>query len=163
VTHFAFTHEFATDADRYWDVFFDEAYNRELCARLDIAHRTVLLRYEDDAIIRYEQKLVPGRELPFVVRQIVRGDLGYVEKATFYKRKSYMDVTIEPTLFKDRTDVRATYSVVTVAPGRVQRTYEGDAHIHLPVVGRAIEAALLEDVRRSFDIAATVTQEWLDA
>jgi len=163
MTHFAFTHEFETDADRYWNVFFDEAYNRELCARLDIKHRDVLVRYEDDAIIHYEHRVMPRRQLPFVVRQIVRGELGFVEKATFYKAKSYMDVTIEPTLFKDRTDVRATYSVVTIAPGRVQRTYEGDVNIDMPMLGHTIEAALLADARRAFDIAAVVTQEWLAA
>lgn len=163
MTHFAFTHEFATDANRYWDVFFDEAYNRELCTRLDIARRTVLLRHEDDAIIRYEQKLEPRRPLPFVVRQIVRGEFAYIEKATFYKAKSYMDVVIEPTLFKERTAVRATYSVVPIAPGRVQRTYEGDVHVDLPVLARLLETTVLEDVRRSFDVAAAVTREWLAA
>jgi hypothetical protein len=163
MTHFAFTHEFATDADRYWNVFFDEAYNRELCRRLDISSRTVLRREEDGATIRYEQLVVPRRELPLLVRPILRGDLGYVEKATFYKGMSYMDVTIESTLLKDRADVTAKYSVVPTAPGRVLRTYEGDVHVDLPIVARAIEAAMLQDVRRSFDVAAAVTQAWLAA
>jgi len=160
MTHFAYTHEFATDADRYWEVFFDEDYNRALCDRLGIAQRTVLHRCEDESTIRYEQKLIPRRTLP-LVRRLVRGDLGFVERATFYKTRSYMDVTIEPTLFAERTDVRATYRVETIAPGRVQRTYEGDVHVDLPLFARTVEAALLEDVRRSFDIAAAVTREWL--
>jgi hypothetical protein len=73
-----------------------------------------------------------------------------------------MDVRIEPTLLKDRTDVRATYTVTAIGPGKVRRTYEGDVHVDVPLVGRRIEAAVLEDVRRSFDIAAQVTKEWLD-
>jgi hypothetical protein len=160
MTHFAFTHEFATDIDRYWSVFFDDAFNRELTARLDVASCTVLRRDEDDATIRFELKVMPRRELPFLVKKLVGGDLGYVERSIYYKGKNYLDVTIEPTLFKERVDVRATYRVVPIANGRVRRTYEGDAHVALPL-GRTIEAAMLEDVRRSFDIAATVTQQWL--
>ena len=161
MTHFAFTHEFATDADRYWAVFFDDAYNRELRARLDIARYTLLDRHEDDASITYAQQVVPRRQLPPIVRRIAGGDLGYVERATFHKRERFIDVTIEPTLFKERTDVHATYRVETIAPGRVRRTYEGDVHVDFPLIARTIETAVLEDVRRSFDIAATVTRKWL--
>jgi Protein of unknown function (DUF2505) len=162
VTHFHIAHEFDADPDRYWAVFFDEDYNIEVARRLDMKERTVLFRSEDDATIRFEQKLIPRRDLPTIIKKLVGGDLGYVERATYHKGRSYMDVSIEPTLLKERTDVRATYTVTPIGPGRVRRTYEGDVHVDVPLVGRKIEAAVLEDVRRSFDIAAQVTKEWLD-
>ncbi|HKA86260.1 MAG TPA: DUF2505 domain-containing protein [Haliangiales bacterium] len=161
MTHFAFAHDFDADPERYWRLFFDEPYNTDLYARLKTKDRTVLVHTEDDATIHFEQKVVPRRDLPGVIKKIVRGDLGYVETATYHKGKSYMDVKIEPTLFRDRTRVRARYTVTALAPGKVRRTFEGDIHVDIPLIGRRVEAAVLEDVKRSYDVAAEVTREWL--
>ena len=83
MTHFRIAHEFDADPDRYWAMFFDEGYNIEVARRLDMKERTVISRNEDEATIRFEQKLVPRRDLPHIIKKLVGGDLGYVDSEGF--------------------------------------------------------------------------------
>ena len=46
---------------------------------------------------------------------------------------------IEPTLLKDRTKINARHRQTT-GPGRFRRTFEGDIHVDIPLVGRKVEA-----------------------
>ena len=161
MTHFALIHEFECTPEAFWGVFFDEPYNIEVYDRIGVRERRFLARTEDEATIHFELRIMPKRDLPAIIKKIVGGDLGYTEISTYYKGKDYLDVRIEPTLLKDRTRIQAVYSLKPVGPGRVRRTFEGDCTIDLPIVGRKVEATVLEDVKRSYDIAAQVTREWL--
>jgi uncharacterized protein DUF2505 len=161
VTHFQIVHDFACDPPRYWEVFFDEAYNVDLYRQIKVKERTMLERKEDDASIHWRVKIMPERDLPGVIKKIVGGDLGYTEISTYYKGKDYIDVRVEPTLMKERTKIAARYTLKSLEPGRVRRTFEGDIDVDLPLVGRKIEATVLDDMKKSYDVAARVTAAWL--
>lgn len=160
-THFAIRHEFDTTPEAFWRVFLHEPYNVELYDRIGVKERTVLERHEDDHTIKWAVRIVPKRDLPPIIKKIVGGDLGYTEISTFYKGKNYLDVTVEPTLLKERTTIKAVYSVKVLGPNRIQRVFEGDIRIDLPLVGSKVEATILDDMTKSYNVAATVTTEWL--
>jgi len=161
VTHFKITHEFATDPATYWKVFLSEGYNVDLYERIGVKERTVLSRSEDDVSARWTVRIVPKRDLPGFLKKIVGGDLGYTEISTLDKVKNVIDVTIEPTLMKERTKIKARYTLTPLGAGRLARTFEGDITVDMPLVGRKVEAAVLEDVEKSYNVAAQVTTEWL--
>jgi hypothetical protein len=161
VTHFEITHEILGSREAFWKVFFDEPYNDEVYARIGVKERKRVQFEEDEKTIRFAVRVVPKRDLPAVIKKVVGGDLGYTEISTYYKGKDEIDVRIEPTLLKDRTRMSGKYRVKEIAPGRLRRTFEGDINVDLPLVGKKIEAAVLDDVRRSYEIAAQVTNEWL--
>jgi hypothetical protein len=160
-THFNFSHDFDTDAPAFWKVFFDEEYNVDLYDHIKVKERKMLVFTETDETIHFEVKIMPMRDLPGIIKKIVGGDLGYIEKTTYYKGKDYMDVNIEPNLLKERTKIAAKYTVKALAPGKIRRSFEGDLSVDLPIVGKKVEATILEDVKRSYDIAAEVTTRWL--
>jgi hypothetical protein len=161
VTHFKIVHEFNADPATYWKVFLDEPYNVELYNRIGVKERTMLDRSEDAKTVKWSIRIVPKRDLPGVIKKIVGGDLGYTEISTLYKDENYIDVKVEPSLMKDKTKIRAKYTLTPIGEKRVRRTFEGDIDISLPLVGRKVEAVILEDMQRSYDIAAQVTSEWL--
>jgi hypothetical protein len=161
VTRFSIVHDFDAEPAELWKLFFHEPYNAELYQRIGVKERTVLYQEEDAEKIRFSLRIMPKRDLPGVIKKIVGGDLGYTEISTYYKAKSLIDVRIEPTLLKERTKIVATYTVTSIGPRRIRRTFEGDIAVDLPLVGRKVEATVLEDMRRSYDIAAQVTSEWL--
>jgi hypothetical protein len=161
VTHFKITHEFATDPETYWKVFLDEAYNVELYDRIGVKERTTLDRSEDEKTVKWKVRIMPKRDLPGVIKKVVGGDLGYTETSTLHKAENWIDVKIEPSLMKDRTKINARYTLTSIGDKRVRRTFEGDIHIDLPLVGKKVEAAILEDLQKSYDVAARVTTEWL--
>jgi hypothetical protein len=161
VTHFCITHDFEGEAAEFWKLFFHEPYNRELYQRIGVKERTILQHDEDDDKVRFTLRIMPRRDLPGVIKKIVGGDLGYTEVSTYWKQKSLIDVRIEPTLLKERTRIHATYTIQPTGARRFRRSFEGDIHVDLPLVGRKVEATVLEDLKRSYDVAAQVTAEWL--
>ena len=56
-----------------------------------------------------------------------------------------------------------TYSAALTGPGVVRRTYVGTIEVHVPLIGGRAEKTVLEDMTKSFDVAAACTQAWLDA
>jgi len=161
MTHFTIVHEIDGTLEEFWKVFFHEPYNIELYDRIGVKERERIQFEEDDQTIKFAIRVIPKRDLPALIKKIVGGDLGYTEISTYYKGKDEIDVRIEPTLMKDRTKIRARYKVVAIGPRKLRRSFEGDLHVDVPLVGRKVEATILEDVRRSYDIAAQVTNEWL--
>ncbi len=160
-THFAIRHEFTATPEAFWRVFLHEPYNVELYERIGIKERKVLDRSEDAETVKWAVRIMPRRDLPSVVKKVVGGDLGYTEISTYYKGKDVIDVRVEPTLMKDRTRIQGRYTVKTIGERRLLRTFEGDIAVDLPLVGRRIEAVVLDDMKRSYDVAAQVTAEWL--
>src|SRR5262245_55219305 len=120
MTPFRIVHEFDSDPARYWKVFFDEPYNVALYERIKVKERKILDWKETDATIYRAIRIVPLRDLPGFIKKLVGGDLGYVETSTLYKDKHSMDVTVEPTLFKDRTTMKARYWLEMPAAGKVR-------------------------------------------
>lgn len=161
MTHFSIVHEFDCTPAEFWRVFFHEPYNVEVYDRIGVRERRFLERKEDERTIHFALRIMPKRDLPAIIKKIVGGDLGYTEISTYYKGKDYLDVSIEPTLLKERTRVKAKYSLQETRPGHVRRTFEGDVDVDVPFVGRKVEGTVLEDVKRSYDIAARTTTEWL--
>jgi hypothetical protein len=160
-THFAFTHEFSATPEKFWRVFLHEPYNIELYDRIGVKERTVLDRSEDAGTIRWSVRIVPKRDLPAIIKKVVGGDLGYTEHGTYHKGQDRLDVRIETTLMRDRTRIGGLYSVTPLGAGRLRRTFEGDVHVDVALVGRKVEAVVVDDMRRSYDVAAQVTAEWL--
>jgi hypothetical protein len=160
-THFAITHEFSATPEEFWKVFLHEPYNIELYDRIGVKERKMIDRSEDAETVKWALRIVPKRDLPTVVKKIVGGDLGYTEISTYYKGKSYIDVRVEPTLMKERTKIKALYTVKVIGERRLSRTFEGDIAVDIPLVGRKVEAVVLDDVKRSYAVAAQVTAEWL--
>jgi uncharacterized protein DUF2505 len=161
MTHFSIAHEFDTTPGEFFKLFLDEPYNVDLYDRIGVRERKVLERKEDERSVHWVMRIIPKRDLPALIKKVVGGDLGYTETATYHRDRDLIDITIEPTLLKERTKIKAIYTVKTIGGGRVRRTFEGDIHVDLPVVGRKVEATVLDDIRRSYDIAAQVTAEWL--
>ena len=161
MTHFKIVHDFNTDPASYWKVFLHEPYNVELYDRIGVKERTVLDRSEDARTVKWSIRIVPKRDLPTVIKKIVGGDLGYTEISTLHRDENWIDVKVVPSLMKERTTIKAKYTLVPVGDKKVRRTFEGDIHIDLPLVGKKVEAVILEDMQRSYDVAAKVTSEWL--
>jgi hypothetical protein len=161
VSHFAIAHDFAGTPDAFWKIFFDETFNLELYQRIKVKERKMLDRREDEQTIYFSVKIMPERDLPGFIKKILGGDLGYTESSTYFKGKNYLDVNIEPTLMKDKTKMKAVYRLTETAPGKLTRTFEGDIDVSVPLVGGKVERTIIDDMTRSYDVAAQVMSEWL--
>jgi hypothetical protein len=161
MTHFRIVAEFDTDPEPFWKIFFHEPYNTDLYQRIEVKENTLLYTKEDETTIKFSRRVIPKRDLPGVIKKIVGGDLGYTETSTFHKGKNLLEVKIEPSLMKEKTKIFGKYTITPIAPGKVRRVFEGDIDVSIPLVGGRVEKAIIEDMTKSYDVAAQVTREWI--
>jgi hypothetical protein len=161
MTPFRIVHEFKTDPATFWKLFFHEPYNVELYDRIGVKERRMLSREDNWPTVSFSVRIMPKRDLPGFLKKIVGGDLGYTETSTFYTDKNYGDCKIEPTLMRERTKIKAKYSIEPIGEGRIRRVFEGSIDISFPLVAGKIEQFIISDMTKAYGTAAEVTTEWL--
>ncbi|MEZ4403900.1 MAG: DUF2505 domain-containing protein [Kofleriaceae bacterium] len=162
-TRFHFEHTFrAPDPATVFAAYFDAGHQREQDAAVAIAHRHVLEDVDGPAQRQRHSRVTPRRQLPAVLRPLVKGDLAYDETLVWTKAADRLDFDIQPHLLDGRARIVATYQLATLGPGQVRRSYDGQVTVEVRLVGARIERAIVDDLGRSLDIAARVTQAYLD-
>jgi hypothetical protein len=156
---FSISHEFATTPERFWQMFFDEEYNRGLYVALQI-DREVVERREDDRTLVLHCKQQPQKELPELLKKVTP-DVSYLERSTFDKARQVLDVVIEPQSGGDRFGLKGVYEVIPAGPGSVRRTFRGTVTIKVPLVGGTIERMVVGQLQDSYETATRFTRQWL--
>jgi hypothetical protein len=161
MSHFKFVHDQNCDPAKFWEVFFDQAYNDALYPHVGVKERQFLDMQDHGATKTWVLRVFPVRDLPGFVKKLVSGDLGYIEHATMDKAANRINCRIEPTLFKDKTKISAVYSIESLGPGKVRRTFEGDVEVSMPLIGRKVEEFIIADMTKAYQNIADFTNEWL--
>jgi Protein of unknown function (DUF2505) len=161
----SFTHDHvfhAPSAEAVFIAFFDAAHAKEQDRALDFTERTVLERDETGDELRRVCRIVPRRQLPALVRPLIRGQLHYIETAVWKKSASEIAIEIRPSLLSGRAVIRATYRIAPLAQGQFQRRYEGTVSVDVALIASRIECGIVKEFERSIPLAAAVTQAFLD-
>jgi hypothetical protein len=161
MSHFKLVHDQNCGPEKFWEVFFDEAYNRAIYKHVGTKERQFLEMHDHGDTKTWVLRVFPERDLPDFVKKIIKGDLGYIEHATMYKARNRIESRIEPTLFKDKTKINAVYTIESIAPNKVRRTFEGDVDVSFPLVGKKVEGVIVADLEKAYQNIADFTNEWL--
>lgn len=154
---------FDVSAARYWQVFFDDAFNAALWPALDIACEPIELRRtgEGDALeIVREQRLTPKREVPALIQKFVKGGFSYTEKNTFKARENMMRTVTTPSFMADKITTHGIYRLEVLGPKQVKRVWEGTVECSIPLLGGKVEKILVDEVRESYRRATEFTRKW---
>jgi len=157
---FTIEDDFDTSVDRYWEMFFDDDYNKELYRALEI-DRTVLKVEPDGELTRREILLKPKREIPKLFKRVMKGSLEYTEHNVFDRSRSLLEVRIVPAFGADKITNVGTYRVVDLGSNRVRRVYEGECTCKIPLVGGKIEKHIVGEIRSSYVTTTNVSRKWL--
>jgi hypothetical protein len=163
VTPFHFEYHFrARDPDAVLAVYFNPAHQDEQDRRVEVAKRETL-EDRDEGDIRYRTaRVYPRRQLPVVIRPLIKGDLSYDEVIVWHKREHRIEFDIRPRLLDGKAQILATYRLVQLGPGQVLRTYDGQASVSVRLIGGRVEKAIIEDLEKSLLATAGCTQDYLD-
>lgn len=157
---FSFVHEFDVDPSGFWQMFFNEEYERELFKRLRMRTYVVLERKDAGNEYRRTLKLEPELAVPSWAQSVVK-DTGYTEYDVLSRDRSTMDVRIEPQMMKERFNMRGTFKVTSLGAGRCRREFSGEVKISVPLLGGKIEKLMVDQMREGYDAAAEFTREWI--
>ncbi len=142
-------------------LYFDEAFNKALCERVNLA-RTVVKFESDDAKLHRVLRVGPDRELPGAVKKVLGTDRLEYEERLDYRWGTYKaQWETVPSVMASKVDARGTISFAE-SGGAVRRVAEGEIKVKLLGVGGLIEKLVVADVEKSFKDAADFTQRWID-
>jgi hypothetical protein len=161
----SFTHEYvfrAPSTTAVFAAFFDPQHAADQDRELDIIERLVLEREETSEFLRRVCRMVPRRQLPALVRPLIKGQLHYVETATWHKREDRIAIEIRPSLLGGRAVITATYRLSLVGTGLIRRQYEGSVSVDVALIASRIECGIVKEFERSIPVAAACTQAFLD-
>lgn len=157
---FCVVQELEADPSTYWDLYFDDAFNRAFYDSVDIDCE--LLRDErDGAQILRETRYTVRAPVPAFVKPWLPNGLGYLERAAFDRAAQVLTHTIHPYAAGTRTDIRATLRVESIGPRRARRIYEGSVSIQVPLIGARLERNTVRNIADSQERASAVTRAWL--
>jgi hypothetical protein len=161
----SFTHEYvfrAPSTTAVFEAFFDPEHAADQDRELDIIERLVLEREETSEFLRRVCRIVPRRQLPALVRPLIKGQLHYVETATWHKREDMIAIEIRPSLLGGRAMITATYRLSLAGTGLIRRQYEGSVSVDVALIASRIECGIVKEFERSIPVAAACTQAFLD-
>jgi hypothetical protein len=161
MTHFTIVHEIDGTLEEFWRSSSTSPTTSSSTTASGSRSASASSSTRDDQTIQFAIRVIPKRDLPALIKKIVGGDLGYTEISTYYKGKDEIGRAHRADADeRSHEDPRALQGRGHRS-AQAARSFEGDLHVDVPLVGRKVEATILEDVRRSYDIAAQVTNEWL--
>ncbi len=156
---------FDVSADRFWEVFFSDAYNAGLWPAIDVDYKQ--LEFErtgegkDLRIIR-AQELTPHRQAPKVVQKMVSGTaITYVEKNDFTASTSSMKIVTIPNFAADRVDNHGVFRVEEMGENKCARVWDGVCKVKIPLVGGQVEKYLVSEIQESYRKATEYTRTFL--
>jgi hypothetical protein len=161
---YTITDEFATTPQRYWEVFFDEEYNRGLFAALKVGREVLELRREGEGEaleVWRKLRLTPQREVPAALQRFIKGAIAYVEDNHFRARTNAMSVVTTPSLLAESIITRGTYRLEVAGPRAVRRIWDGEVTVKIPLVGSKAEKILIDEVTASYKTTTDFTRRWL--
>jgi hypothetical protein len=160
-TRFSIAHEFDTDPQTYWDIFWNEDFMREMFEQMKCARKVLELRDEPDKKLR-NQEVSPERDIPGVLKKVIPGGaLRYIEYGVWQKPLGPLAVDIKVPAVGERFSMKCAYTVTAIGPGRCRRDFAGECTVKVPLMGGAVEKAVIDSMRDSYEVAARVHREWL--
>lgn len=161
---FTIRHTFATDADTFWNqVFFDEAYNKELFEGFlhFPLYKILQLDKQADGTILRRIEAAPPVEIPAVARKVIGDSTSYIEEGRFDPNTKTFRVNVTPKVGGDR--IKTTIAIRCEPRGdkRVERIADVDNQVKVFGVGKVIEAFIEKQTRDSYDASAEFTHRWI--
>lgn len=156
--------EFPTTPDKYWDMFFSDAYNEALWKHLDIEREVLSFRREGEGpseVIHRTQKLTPKRDVPSALRKLVKDAISYEERNVWRRADNAMDVVTIPNFFADKFIAKGVYKLEPVGSDKLRRIWKASCDCKVPLVGGKVEKHVVEEVKRSYQATTIFTRKWI--
>ncbi|MCC6876129.1 MAG: DUF2505 family protein [Sandaracinaceae bacterium] len=126
-----------------------------------IAEARELARREEGTAVERVGYLCAKAKLPMASRVIEGGQLAWNERIVFDRATHRARFTIEPALrpeWRSRFVCEGSYVLTETSKGTL-RTIEGDLAIRAPIVGPAIERAVIHRIADVFEAEAEILRE----
>lgn len=156
-----FTVEMTTrgvDVARYEQVYFSDAFNREVMKAVNLKQRSVQeQRTQPDGRQYTRIRIVPNLALPAVIARLLEGhEIAYDEITVFDPARRTATFAIE-SLARDNVQVTGEARFIE-EPNAVRFHFIGDARVKVFAIGGLIERFLISEVKRRYALVEAALQ-----
>ncbi len=157
-------HEMDCSEDTFWNkCIFDEEYNRRLFLDALKFPGFALLASTDDAERKTKKARIdpPLVGIPGPVKKAIGDRMSYVEDGVYDKKTKRYRCVITPSTFADKTKVTAELWCESLGEKKIARSVRVSVEVKVFVIGSMVEEKILHDLKHSYDVAATFTNEFV--
>ena len=162
MTEFRFEHVFAGCADDYWWAYFNEECTRQQYDAVGVRAFDLLELSDDGETVVRSIKVTPARDLPGFIRKLTGATLTYTETSTYTRSSGVAKTVVTTHTLSKRIAMSGETRLEVVDDGHVKRIFTGTIDARIPLVGKRIERAVLDDMEKSYAESAEMTQGFID-
>lgn len=150
--------------DAFWQLVFDPAFETQV-DQASLVQREILEETPSpatpDQTVQRRCRITPQREWPAFITKALPQALTYLETQRFDPSTKRMEVATRTGVLPSKFEVSGILWAQPQADGTVLRIWEGQCRCTIPMLGRRIETAIIDQIRHTFAQSARVAQQWL--
>jgi hypothetical protein len=159
---FNLSHDIHCDIDKFWNLYFDDEFNRALYHRgLNYAKHEVLEFTREAGGFHRRVQFVPNVDVPGVVAKLIGPAFSCVEDGTFDRAARTFRWKLVFSTLSDKVHTTGVTRVEASGAGRCRRVVEVRCEANVFAIGGIIESALESNLRGSYDRVAAFINDWL--
>lgn len=153
-------HRFTCSPEQLMSVLDDPSFDVRMAAQTGVV-REVLERREDAGGSYVRFRVVANKEIPAVMAKAIGADrISYEQESRRATGTFKIDWTIIPMVLASKFQGSGSTTVRATADG-CERVIEGDLVVRVPILGKQMEAKLVESIEDSYNRAAVLAGEML--
>lgn len=126
----------------------------------DVERRELIERFEDATRYRCESRIYPRRQLPALLKPLVKGGLELHEIVTWDKATDTLVYETTPSILGGRSKIQSRAQIIADGTG-AKRLYKGQVTVEVKLIGGKVERSVVEDMTRSLEVATRTTLAFL--
>jgi len=158
---FSMTHEIDCDVDRFWELFFDEAFTKRMFADLEFKAYDFVSRKDTDTEIQMTIKAVPKMDMPGPIAKVLGDGFGYTEEGTFDRVKKVYRFVTKPNTLEGKLKSGGSIHCEPLGPNRCKRIVESYIEAKIFGIGGAIEKMTEKSYRDGFGKGADLMNRYI--
>ena len=157
-------HTFNCSEETFWSkIFFNESFNERLYKDVlkfpEFSQRTT---DETATELRRVLNVTPRiPDLPTAVKKIAGDNMGYAEEGVFDKTARRFRMNVKPSTLGDKLSIRGEVWVEPAGEGKIVRRFKADVTCKVFGIGGMIEKIIVSELEKSWNTAATFTNEYI--
>lgn len=154
------SHTFPCTEDVFWQMFWDDEYDRMMTESAGFTRETLWDRQEGSDRV-WRMRFIPDQKLPAMVARAVGTDRLIYEQVSRLTPDRVLHWEVFPAVVPEKVTAKGTMRIQPVRGG-VDRIVEGEISVRIPIIGGRIEKQIHSSVLDSYRRAADVATRWLD-
>ncbi|MFO0620352.1 MAG: DUF2505 domain-containing protein [Polyangia bacterium] len=161
---FTVTHEINCNAETFWEVFFDKAFNEQLFLReLGFPEFTVISQTDSATSLVRKVSGQPKMDLPGPVAKLLGPGFRFTEDGTFDKTTKLWKFKMTPSTMADKLRQEGSMRIEPIGDSKVRRIAELSIEAKIFGLGGLIESTTEKQLREGWDKSAVFFNRYLQS